>query len=114
MVLNTTQAFVQSARSMLQDATEPYRYADEKYLEALNFGLLEARRIRPDIYIGVATVPTYVAVDATEVVFEDQFRLALLFYVCHHMLAQDDEEAQDARSVLFLQKFNNSLRSSGA
>lgn len=113
MVLDTVQAYVTAARRLLQDTVEPFRYADDVYLEGVNFGILEARRIRPDLFIGVDAIPSFDTVDTTTVDFEPQFRLSLLYYSIAHVLMQDDEETEDQRSMLFLQKFNNTLLSSG-
>ena len=47
----TATAYVSVARLGLQDAVLPYRYPDSTLLTALNIGLSEMGRIRPDIFL---------------------------------------------------------------
>ena len=103
MALETVELYVDAARSLLLDETEPYRYSDEVLILGLNLGLLEARRIRPDLFIGVTTVPTYEAGDT--VVFDQQYRVSLLYYMVGNAQLHDDEDTRDARAGTFLTKF---------
>jgi hypothetical protein len=111
--LNTVADYVADARTLLQDKIPPYRYDDPSLLIGLNVALLEARRIRPDLFVFNLNVngqvQAFIAVDDTYVVIEPPFRLALLHGLCGHALERDQEDVQDIRATTFLQLFNAGL-----
>jgi hypothetical protein len=47
----TVTAYVDTARTVLQDWVAPYRYSDANVIGALNIGMAELGRIRPDILL---------------------------------------------------------------
>ena len=47
----TVAGYLSIARLSLQDAVAPYRYPDTTLLNALNIGLSEMGRIRPDMFL---------------------------------------------------------------
>jgi hypothetical protein len=47
----TVTGYMAIARLGLQDGVSPYRYTDQTLLYALNIGLAEMGRIRPDIFL---------------------------------------------------------------
>ena len=103
--LSTVEAYISQARVLLQDTVDlPYRYADAELIDALNRGLLEIRRIRPDLMLQYVTssVPT-IATGA--VPLDEQYRTALLYYIVGQAQLRDDENTQDARATVFLNKF---------
>jgi hypothetical protein len=103
--LETGQDYATEARRLLQDRVVPYRYPDDHFLSALNIGLLEARRMRPDLFIGRAqNVPDYTAL-AQIVDFSPQYRSALAYYIAGRVLLADTEATDEARASAFLQKF---------
>jgi len=108
MALDTVQDYVEQARILLQDEVAPYRYSTDSIVDALNNGLMEARRLRPDIFLSSfrSTFPSYsaAALGAT-VAIDIQYRMAMLYYVCGLVQLRDDEATTDSRSALFLQKF---------
>lgn len=109
--LTTVDDYVAEARRLLQDEVSPYRYSDTSLVEALNVGLLEARRLRPDLFLGRATaVPThgYVLVGTT-VNLDQQYRPALVYYMAGRVSARDDETSQESRASAFLGKFTAQL-----
>ena len=78
--LDQVQDYISDARTVLLDTIAPYRYDDPSLLVAFNVALLEARRIRADLFVYAgATVPYYAANDVTPVPMEQPFRLALVF-----------------------------------
>lgn len=100
--LKTVEDYIADARTLLQDETVPYRYDDDSLLVALNVTLLEALRIRSDLFIGYNfEVPTFSAVDPTVVCIEQPFRLAILFGLCSHAFLRDQEDIQDNRAAAF-------------
>lgn len=112
MALNTVQDYVSAARTLLQDVNAE-RYDDSDFVDALNFGLLEARRLRADLFIGVTTVPSFTVSNTDAVTIDQQYRTPLLYFVAAHVQMQDEEDTQDSRAAMFLQKFTTSMLSPG-
>lgn len=104
MTLDTVQDYVAAARTLLQDAVEPYRYDDSNFVDALNFALLQARLLRSDLFMGRAP-DSFAANDDTAVTMDVQYRMALVYFVAGHVQLQDEEDTQDSRAAAFLQKF---------
>ena len=113
MALDTVQDYINGARTLLQDTyAGAYRYSDAELVQALNMGLLETRRLRPDLVAATfrTSIPTYVSTSmGTAVAFDPQFRVALLYYICGQAQLRDEENTQDARSAVFLNKFVSQL-----
>lgn len=103
MALNTVADYIREARVLLQDTMEPYRYPDANFLTSLNIALLESRRLRADLWID-ASVPSFSINDTTEVDFDEQYRSAILFYVCGYVQLIDAEDTQDTRAAGMLAK----------
>jgi hypothetical protein len=111
--LNTVANYIADARTLLQDVIPPYRYDDPSLLVAFNVTLLEARRLRADLFVFNLSVngqtQAFTEVDQTYVDMEPQFRLAILHGLCGHALERDQEDVQDIRATTFLQLFNAGL-----
>lgn len=108
MALDTVADYVRDARVLLQDGSQPYRYSDSEIVENINLGLLEMRRLRPELLRSYfsSTIPTFSAgAQTTSVPVDPMYRVALLYYVCGHTQLRDDEGTQDARATVFLNKF---------
>jgi len=100
---------VSEARIILQDTeSQLYRYSDAELVTYLNNALLEARRIRPDLfraYIGQA-VPSYTASDiAQDFPLDNMFFPQMVFYVVGSAELRDDEFAVDGRGGTLLTQF---------
>lgn len=111
MALSTVQDYITEARRLLQDSVAPHRYPDSQFLSALNIGLLEARKMRPDLFLGrAAAVPEY---DNTEdaVDVDPQYRAALAYYVAGRVVLADTETADEARASAFMGMFVKQLGS---
>jgi hypothetical protein len=77
---------------------------------ALSLAMLEARKLRPDLFIGRSSaVPGYTVNDTTAVVMDQQYRVAVLYYVVGHAQLRDEEDTQDARAAGFLGKFTSQM-----
>ena len=110
MALETVAKMVSSARVLLQDIIPGYRNSDADLLDALNTGLIEASRIRPDLFIfSEAGVPQYSAVDATVIAIDQQFLPALLHYVIGHIEMQDAEGNKVERVNMLMGRFTGKL-----
>lgn len=106
MALGTVAELVATARVLLMDTIEPYRYLDDQLVTGLNLGLLEARRIRPDLFMWSPNdTPAYTAVDATPVDIDQQYRSAILYYVVGHAQLRDEEDTSDVRSATLMNSF---------
>jgi hypothetical protein len=109
--LNTVSSLIADVRTLLLDKVQPYRYTDPELLTALNTALMEARRLRADLFVTRwgNDVPFYGAISGEQFCVEPQFRLGFVFGVCAHALLRDDEDVQDARANGFLSKFHDIL-----
>ena len=112
MSIRTVTGLIAQARVLLLDTIVPYRYSDAELLEALNTSLLEARRLRPDLFIGTVdgtTIPEYVTVDATAIAIDIMFLNAILYFVVGHAQLRDEEETTDSRVSAFFKSFRAKL-----
>lgn len=110
--LATVADYISEARVLLQDTVAPYRYPDADLVAGLNLAVLEARRLRSDLFLGVTTLPTYSAASTgTTVAIDEQYRVAFVYYVCGHAQLRDDEGNQDVRAGTFLKMFATQLTS---
>lgn len=103
MALETVDKYVSFIREILQDEKDtPYRYSDASIVRALSFSLPEAKKLRPDLFLGV-TIPTFTVNDTTVVPMDEMYRLALAYFCIGMMQLRDDEEVQDQRAAAFMQ-----------
>lgn len=109
--LMTVRGLVTSVRALLLDKVQPYRYSDTALLVGLNLALLEARRLRPDLFIcrGRVVVPQFEEVSGEEIGVEPQFRLAFEYGTAAHVLMRDEEDVQDARANTYNNNFHDML-----
>jgi len=112
--LDAVQDYLADVRTILLDTIAPYRYDDPSLLIAFNVALIEARRIRADLFVyadttGTGHVPYYATNDSTPVPLEQPFRLAIVFGTVAHALARDQDDVQDARATTFMALFNSIL-----
>lgn len=110
---NSVADYVADARTLLQDLVPPYRYDDPSLLIAFNAMMIEARRIKPELFVYEldvdGQVPAFEAVDDTYVRIETQFRPALVRGLCAHALTRDQEDYQDQRATSFFALFTQGL-----
>ena len=113
--LKYVEDYVAEARTLLLDKIEPYRYTDLELIAALNVTLAEARRLRSDLFLykGKDDVQSFTEVNDTAVRMELPFRLALVYGICGHAFARDQEDVQDARATAFMETFRNMLVGQG-
>lgn len=114
MALLTVQDYVDQARILLLDQVSPYRFPDADVVEALNMAVMEARRLRPDLFTTFfrSDLPDYAVTDLDdEVPVDPMYRKAFLYYVVGHCHLRDEENTQDNRAAGFLNKFVAQLTS---
>lgn len=111
--LDSVESYIFDARTILLDKTPPYRYSDDSLLVAFNTALLEARRLRPDMFVYKFgdRMPTYTAVSSEHVPIEFQLRLPIVYGTVAHAMLRDEEDVPVARANAFLAKFQNMLTS---
>ena len=112
--LDTITDYINDCRTLLLDKVPPYRYDDPSLVIAMNVTLLEARRLRADIFVynrlvNGQRVPSFLANDGTKLVMEEQFRLAILHGMMGHALQRDQEDIQDERAGAYMKIFNDML-----
>jgi hypothetical protein len=123
-----------AARLALQDGVTPYRYPDSTLLSALNIGLSEMGRIRPDIFLDLkyqqplgkgdtddglppGYIPTDVATNpdgtytngGTLVPVPGKYASALDWFINGWAQFLDVTDTQDARAQAFIAKFQSHL-----
>jgi hypothetical protein len=109
MALDTVTDYCAEARVLLQDVTNPVRYSDEELTSALQMGLMEARRLRPDLFLGASpgllTVTDPTAVGNQLAGVDVQYRVPLLYYIVGHCFMRDEEEGSENRGAQYHQRF---------
>ena len=110
MALDTVTDYVAQARSLLQDKISPVRYSDGDLIDALNLALLEARKLRPDLFLGAS--PGALAVTSIGgttpdpmSAIDEQYRVPLLYYIVGHALERDEEDGSERRAEQFKMRF---------
>lgn len=97
------------ARVMLQDLVPPFRYPDTDFIAALNEACMEAKRLRPDLYLRTMNQSLPFFTTAGDSVTEDkipsEYRTAFIYYLVGNAQLRDDEDTEDARATVFLNKF---------
>ena len=115
--LTTVQDYVDTVRVLLQDTVNsPYRYPTTDLVNALNLAFLEVRRLRPELVRAYfrTSLPVFSATSLTDTVSMDQqYRIALAYYICGHVQLRDDEATQDQRATIFLNKFTSMMQAAG-
>lgn len=110
MPLDTVGAYVAQAREILQDTTGVQRYATGSLKDALGFSLMEARRLRPDLFIdGTVQLVDSVTSDSTAIVIDPQYRMALIYYMVGHMMLRDEEESMQQLARAYKAQFGSQL-----
>lgn len=110
--LAAVQDYVTAARVLLQDQSAPFRYPDADLVAALSYAMLEARKLRADLFLGVDP-QNFTVNDTTLVNIDLQYRMALLYYVVGYAQLRDDENTQDVRASGFMAKFSGALMGGG-
>jgi hypothetical protein len=94
-----------TVRDTLQDDAG-VRYLTPSLIRALNLGILEIRRTRPDYFIGQFATPTPQVVDETDDVPVPEICIpSLVMYTAGFAEMRDDEYTADGRAASFLAKF---------
>lgn len=110
MAFNTVNDVITEVRTLLQDTDSAgFRYSNSSIYQALNEGLLEAARLRPDFFRGIP-IPQYGSSGSGDpILFPPTFIPALINYVCGRIQLRDDEATNDQRASVFIMSFKQTL-----
>jgi hypothetical protein len=110
--LATVSEYIAQARVLVQDTRTPYRYSDADFCFALSAAMLEARKLRPDLFLATlpADPPSYTTADTSVAVAMDpMYRMPVLYYTAGYVGIRDAEPSQEARSAAFIALFSQKL-----
>lgn len=109
----TFQTVMDDARVILNDqitALNPDpRYTEAQLMSYARSALIEARRVRPDLFLSNLTTSFAAYTAASTIPISDDYLLPLVDYVVHRAELRDDEFAVDGRSATLYQKFKSGL-----
>lgn len=108
----TAGEVIADARDILQDHVTPYRYTESQLFRYLSSALMEARRIRPDLFSGSlrAPVPNYSEFDGAKILpLIDTYYPQVVNYVAGRAELRDDSFAVDGRATALIAAFGASL-----
>jgi hypothetical protein len=107
MALATVGEIVAECRVLLQDVYLPPRYSDAEIIAGLNIALLEARRLRADLFLALGMEAPAFTVSQMNVTvpIEPMYRPSIVYYVVGRMQLRDGEETTDARASALMNKF---------
>lgn len=101
------------ARTIIND-TDGVRYLDADIYRIINDGVVEARSLRPDLFIGAYSSPlTEVSAMADPIPLPDQLFTSLCYYLAGRLELRDDEFAVDGRAMTLIPVFGKKLVQGG-
>lgn len=113
--MKTLKDYTDASRILLQDTmVGAYRYTDDEYKLALSIAFDEAYRIRPDMFVKTVEPDIMAMAPADNVPVPRGYQAAFLYYMCGHVQLRDQEDTQDSRASVFLNKFVAQLLNTAA
>jgi hypothetical protein len=116
-VTKSVEGIIADSRRILQDRVEPFRNSQDDLLSALNNGLYEMKRLRPDAWLTYfgKPLPQYAdnATDLAAVIpINEMFVQQLVYWIIGYTELQDDEYTVDGRAALLVRAFGADLTES--
>jgi hypothetical protein len=115
----TLGTVISQARTLLQDVTPTvngtYRYTDQDLVDNFNGAMIEARKIRPDLFLqyGLRTpLPLYTTsnmTDGTLFPIDEQYFTCFVWYVVGRAELREDTFSNDSRAVSLMNKFVSAM-----
>jgi len=112
----TIGELVTTARDLLQDnrdpAKAPYRHIDEKLCRYLNMALMDAKRLRPDLFLpDISTKEFAFAKTDFAVPFplEYMYQSPFIEYMVGMVSVEEDEYVEEGRAAALLMRFGAKL-----
>ena len=96
------------ARDPLNDAAGD-RYTDSQLLQFCRQGLNEARRLRPDLFVGKFSLNLSALVAADVLPIPDEFAQAIADFIAGRAELRDDEHVNSGRAVALAKLFSQAL-----
>lgn len=117
MALETVQDYITASQTILQDEAVVRRYTNGEMAEALGFGLMEARRIRPELFIfnagGVPNITRATPV-STPIDLDPMYRFPMILFIVHWVMSRDEEEGSQVLANSYYNRFVGKLVSIAA
>jgi hypothetical protein len=109
----TFQSIINDARVLLNDeyvdSNTVTRYTEAQLLGYARQALVDARRVRPDLFLSNLTGAFPVLTATDDVPMPEEYHVCLADYVVHRAELRDDEFATDGRAAALFQKFKAGL-----
>lgn len=108
----TVQDVLTQARALLQDTRDPTRYADAELVRNLDEAISEARRLRPDLFVGRIRDGVALLTGkplTTPLPIDDMLFTATVNYVVGRAEIRDDQFTTDGRAVTLITMFQGAL-----
>lgn len=108
----TISQLAAAVREVIQDRYTPFRYSNSELAISVNEGMAEARRLRPDLFLGAlsAGLPYYTANDFAEALpLPDEYFSAMVSYVAGRTNLRDDEFSADGRAAILIGTFAEAM-----
>lgn len=112
----TVGQVVDAARVLVQDVAQPYRYDTRTLAGYVSEAMAEARRARPDLFLGTlrSPLPIYTEADVLVAIpLPDSYFSQVVNYVVGRTDLREDAFAQDGRAITLIQAFGVSLTGGG-
>jgi len=104
----TFQNVMDDARIILNDEVSELnpipRYTEAQLLSYARSALIEARRVRPDLFLSNLTTSFASYTVSTTIPISDDYLLAMVDYVVHRAELRDDEFAVDGQKSIEFKK----------
>lgn len=88
---------------------QPYRYETSELESYVTFAVREARRIRPDLFLGTFKDAIADLVSGSAFPMPDEYAPVVAHYVAGRAELRDDEFAADGRAVTLLKLYHEQL-----
>ena len=109
MAFQSVSDYVTEIQALSQD-TDGTRYSQARYIAALNSGLAEGYRLRPDFFRGLSAPPAYTIGDMpTTVNWPASYALSLILYCTGHLELTDAQGNEDSRAAALMTAFVQKL-----
>lgn len=115
---------IKQTRDIIQDAREPLRHSDDKLVGYVNDAMLDAWRLRADLFLVTGTkasswvAPVEMTIAdielGTQLPISPQYFTATVDYVSGMIGLGDDEFAVEGRAVTLLNRYSQKLVGKGA
>lgn len=104
-------AIIDECRDLLQDQVVPYRYDTDQLERFVTFAVREAKRIRPDLFLGSFANPIDDLTSSNPFPMPDEYAPTVANFAVSRAEFRDDEFTVDGRAVALLKLYQQQLLS---